>query len=86
LYGEGVRNRLAGIDVATHGMTSQKKSPYGHSSTSSSSPFFLLGTDLRVASSHYFNPVSEELVGLFILLLCYCVYLLLNMLLLYFFY
>jgi len=53
------------IDVTTHGMTSQKKSSYGHSSIYSSSPFsFFLGAHLRVASTHYFNPVSDELVGL----------------------
>jgi len=65
------------IDVATHGMTSQKKSSYGHSSIYSSSPFFLLGAHLRVASTYYFNPVSDELVGLItyylVIVLIYCV-------------
>jgi len=59
------------------GMTSQKKSSYGHFSIYSSSPFFFfLRRPLRVASTHYFNPVSNELVGLITLLFSYCNYLL----------
>jgi len=53
------------IDAATHGMTSQKESLYDHLFRSPSSPFFLfLGAHLRVASTHYINPVSDELVYL----------------------
>jgi len=38
--GEGVHNRLEVIDAATHGMTSQKKSSYGHLFRAPSSPLF----------------------------------------------
>jgi len=38
--------------------------------------FFLLGAHLRVASTYYFNPVSDELVGLItyylVIVLIYC--------------
>jgi len=61
------------IDAATHGMTSS----YDHLFRSPSSPlFFFLGAHLRVASTHYINPVSDELVGLIILLFNYCTFLL----------
>jgi len=72
VWGEGVRNRLEVIDATTHGMTSQKKSSYGHFCRFPSFPFFFLGAHLRVASTHYFNPDSVEIVGL----IYYCTYLL----------
>jgi len=64
------------IDAATHGMTSQKESSYDHLFRSPSPLFLFLGAHLHVASTHNINPVSDELVGLIILLFNYCTFLL----------
>jgi len=45
---ESVRNRLKVIDATTHGMTSQKKSSYGHLFRSPSSPLFFSQAPINV--------------------------------------
>jgi len=73
----GGRTWQARSDRCGYAWNDFAKEIYGHSSIHSSSPFFfLLGAHLRVASTHYFNPVSDELVGPITLLFNYCNYLL----------